>query len=248
MGGAAAGVDVEAVGIGVDDVGLGAQGVKDGLGNVPGRAVGTVQRDALALEGIQAQGDQVADVAVAAGDVIDRTANVLTVSKGYLRQGLTEDRHAAVQVLLHQVDGFLVHLFALAVDEFNAVVKEGVMAGGDHDAAVKFIHAGNIGHRGRRGDVEHIGVRAGGDQTCHQGILEHIGGAAGVLADDDTSFFIAALAALLFPEIPAQETADLISMISSQIDICFPTEAIGAEILSHHDSPLSVSCRHSPQA
>ena len=113
------------------------------------------------------------------------------------------------------------------------------MAGGDHDAAVEVVHPGDVGHGGRGGDVEHIGVRAGGHQAGYQGIFEHIGAAAGVLADDDAGGALLHRAALLcgpgpfFCIIPAEKTADLIGVVCCQIDIRFPTEAVGAEVTGH---------------
>lgn len=61
----------------------------------------------------------------------------------------------------------------------NAIVVVRIMAGRDHDAAVEVIHAGDVSHRRRSGDVEQISVRAGSGQTSHQAVLEHIRTAAG---------------------------------------------------------------------
>ena len=93
------------------------------------------------------------------------------------------------------------------------------MAGGNHDAAVKVVHPGDVGHGGRGGDVEHVGVRAGGHQAGYQGVLEHVAGAAGVLADDDAGGALFGGAALLcgpgpfFCIVPAEETADFIGVV-----------------------------------
>ena len=68
------------------------------------------------------------------------------------------------------------------------------MAGRNHDTAVKVIHAGDVSHRRRGSDVQQIGICAGGSQTGDQTILEHIGAAAGVLANDDTGRLFVAVA------------------------------------------------------
>ena len=89
---------------------------------------------------------------VAACHIVHGAADVLPVGKGQLRPILIKDMELAVDVVLHQQQGLLGHLFAVAVDQLDAVVVERVMAGGDHNAAVKIIHAGNVGHAGGGGD------------------------------------------------------------------------------------------------
>ena len=68
------------------------------------------------------------------------------------------------------------------------------MAGRDHNAAVKVIHAGDIGHRRGSSDVQQVGVCTRSGQTCDQTILEHIRATAGVLTDDDAGRFVVAVA------------------------------------------------------
>ena len=76
--------------------------------------------------------------------------------------------------------------------------------------------------------MEHIGVRAGGHKARHERILEHIGTAPGVLADDDPGGTLLHGAALLggvgpfFIVIPPQETAHLVGVVCGQIDVGFP--------------------------
>ena len=108
------------------------------------------------------------------------------------------------------------------------------MAGRDHNAAVKVIHAGDVGYRRRSGDVQQVGICAGSGQTSHQTILEHIRAAAGVLTDDDTGRLVVAVALTQNVIIPAQKTTNLIGMVSGQRDSGFATEAISPKILSHY--------------
>ena len=234
VGGACVQVDVQAVGLVVDDIGVCAQCIEHTLGNVPAGTVGTVQTHLDALEGVDAQADQVAHVAVAARHIVHGAADMLPVGKGQLRPVLIKDMELAVNVVLHQQQGLLGHLFAVAIDQLDAVVVERVMAGGDHNAAVKIIHTGNVGHAGGGGDVEQVGICAGSSQARHQAVLEHIGTTAGVLTDDDAGRIRIAIALTELVVIPAEETAYLIGMISSQSDSGFTTEAIGSKILSHY--------------
>lgn len=108
------------------------------------------------------------------------------------------------------------------------------MAGRDHDATIKIIHPGDISHRRRGGDVQQVGICAGGSQTCNQTILEHIRAAAGVLADYNACRLVVAVALAQGVVIPAQKTTNLVSVVGGQRDPSFATEAIGSKILSHY--------------
>ena len=82
--------------------------------------------------------------------------------------------------------------------------------------------------------MQQVGVRAGSSQACDQTVLEHIGAAAGVLADDDTGRLVVAVTLTQSVIIPAQKTANLVGVVGSQINTSFTTEAIGSKILSHY--------------
>ena len=108
------------------------------------------------------------------------------------------------------------------------------MAGRDHNAAVKIIHAGNVGHAGGGGDVEQVGICAGSGQARHQAVLEHIAGTAGVLANDDTGRLVIAVALTQGVIVPAQKTTNLVGMICGQSDSSLATETVSSKILSHY--------------
>src|SRR5699024_6604313 len=93
-------VDVQAVWLCIDDVGICAESIEHRLGNVPRTAVGTVQTNLDTLEGIDAQRDHIAHVAVAAGHIVHRAANVFPVSKRQLRPVLIEYIELSVNVIL----------------------------------------------------------------------------------------------------------------------------------------------------
>ena len=108
------------------------------------------------------------------------------------------------------------------------------MAGRDHDATIKVIHASDVGHRRRGSNVQQVSVCAGSGQASDQTVLEHIGTAAGILANDDTGRLVIAVALTQRVIIPAQKTTNLIGMVRSQSNSSFPTEAVGSKILSHY--------------
>ena len=240
VGGTGIVVDVQAVRLVVDDVGVGTQSIEHRLRDVPAGTVGAVQADLDSLEGVDAQADEVAHVAVAACHIVHGAADVLAVGKGQLRPVLIEDVELAVDVVLDQQQGLFGHLLAVAVDELDAVVVERVVAGRDHDAAVEVVHAGDVGHRGRRSDVQQIGVCAGGRQTGTKAVLKHVGAAAGVLADDDAGRLVVAVALAELVVIPAEEAAHLVGVVGGQRDPGFAAEAIGPKILSHNDPSFFV--------
>ena len=234
MGRAGVPIDVQAVGLVVDDVGICAQGVKHRLGNVPARTVGAVQTHLDPLEGVDAQGNQVAHIAVPARHIVHGAADAVPVGKGQLGPVLVKNVQLAVQIVLHQLQGLLVHLFATVVDQLDAVVVVGVVAGRDHDAAVEVIHPGDVGHAGGGGDVQQVGIRPRSHQSADQRILEHIAGAAGVLADHDARRIVVAIALAQHAVVPAEETADLVGVVCGEFNVGFTTEAVGAKVFSHY--------------
>ena len=128
---------------------------------------------------------------------------MLPVGKGQLRPVLIEHMELAVDVILHQQQSFFRHLLTIAVDQFDAVIVVGIMAGRNHDATVEVVHAGDVGHTGRSSDVQQIGVCAGSSQTCDQAVLEHIRAAAGILADYNACRLVIAVALTQGVVVPA---------------------------------------------
>ena len=224
VGGAAVPVDVGAVRVIVHHVGLRAQGIEDAGGDAVSAAVGAVQADLQAAEGVDRLGDEVAHVAVAALGVVDGPADLIL---GGARQFLLR----VVQIGFDLVDDALLHLLPFAVEQLDAVVIEGVVAGGDHDAAVEPLRPGDIGHAGRGGHVEQVSVGARGSHAGGQGVLQHIAGTAGILADDDPTLLA------LLPEVPTQEAAHPIGVLRHQVHIGLTAESIRTKIFSHTCAP-----------
>ena len=140
----------------------------------------------------------------------------------------------SVDVVLYQQQDLLGHFLAIAVDQLDAVIVVGIMAGRNHDATVEVVHAGDIGHGRGGGNVKQVGIRTGSGQTCYQTILKHIRTATGVLTNDNTSRVGVAVTLTQSVIIPAQKTAYLVGMVSGQSDSSFTTEAIGSKVLSHY--------------
>ena len=93
-------VDVQTVGLCIDDLGIGSQSIEHRLSDVPGTTVGAVQTDLNILEGIDAQRDQIAHVAITTRNIIRRAANVFQLSKRQLRSVLIEYMELSVNVIL----------------------------------------------------------------------------------------------------------------------------------------------------
>ena len=232
-------VDIQAVRLVVDDIGIRTQSVKNRLSDIPACTVGAVQTNLHALEGVDAQADQVAHVAVTACHIVHRAANMLTVGEGQFRPVLVEHMELSVDVVLHQQQGLLGHLLTIAVDQLDTVIIVRVVAGRDHDAAIKVIHASDVSHTGRSSDMQQVSVCSGGGQSCDQTVFEHIGAAAGVFADYNACRLVVAIALAEHIVIPAQKATNLVGMVGSQINTSFTTEAIGPKILSHSCLPRS---------
>ena len=236
VGGAAVDVDVQAVRVVGDHIGIGAEGVKDALGHHPGAAVGAVQADTLALVGAGREGDQVAEIAVPAGGIVDGLADVgaLGIGKLLVAVEIGADVGAlgirklliAVQIGLNAVQKALFHLVAVGIDELDSVVIIGVVAGGNHDTAVKVVRSRDVGDARRAGDVQQIGVRSRGSESGTQCGLKHVAGAARVLADHDLGLMVLSV-------VPAEIPADLEGVINGQVLVGLAAKSVRSEILPH---------------
>ena len=145
------------------------------------------------------QRNQIADIAVAAGNIIHDFAQLLALGRRHVAFN-PQRSQISIQIRLDIGDGLVVHLLAAAVDELDAVVIKRVMRRGNHHAAIKIIHTGDICDARRRRHVKHIRIRAGRGQTRNNRIFKHIAGTAGILSDDH-----ARLSALARAVIPADK-------------------------------------------
>ena len=186
VGGASIVVDIQTVRLVIDNVGICTQSIENALSDIPAGTIGAVQADLDTFEGIDTQRDQITHVAVAACHIVHGAADVLTVRKRQLRPVLVKYMELAIDVVLHQQQSLFRHLLAVAVDQLDAVIIVGIVAGRDHDATVKVIHTSDVSYRRRGSNVQQIGVCARSSQTSDQAILEHVRTPTSILADDDT--------------------------------------------------------------
>ena len=224
--GANAVVDIRAIRLVADDIGIRAQRVKDVFRHHPCTAVGAVEPDLHTLVRMRGQRDQITDVAVAAGGIILRAADLRARGERNLK--------LAVEIPLDLLDDVLLHLLARAVEQLDAVVVIGVVARADHDAAVKIVRPDDVGDAGCRGDMHQICIRARRGQARGQGVFIHVARTPGVLADDDGAF-------MLTPVIPAEKAPDAVRVLDRQVNVGFPAKAVSAKILGHVLPPIVLS-------
>ena len=233
MGGTGIVIDIGTIRLSIDHISLRSQRIKNRLCDIPCTSVGTVQSNPHSLKGIYSQGDQISYVTVPACRIIHRPADLTALCKRNLMPFLSEQLKTVIQIILHQSDDLLLHLLTLAVDQLDPVIIIRIMAGRDHDTAVKAIGTGNISHRRRCCHVEKISIRSGRHQSANQRILKHIAGTSGILADHDPGRSRLPRSSAQFIIIPSQKTSDLKCMIRRQRNTRFSTEAICTKIFSH---------------
>ena len=168
VGGADAVVDVQAVRFGADDDDLGAGVLEDLRGTAAGRAVGAVQHHLEPVQAVREGAEQVDDVAVlGVGEALDPAHLAADGPEGLL-----------AELLLDGVLDVVGELLAAAGEELDAVVRGGVVRGGDHHAEVGVQVRHQVG--GGRGR-EHAGVvdvdSGAGEPRLHGGRDELAAGA-----------------------------------------------------------------------
>ena len=134
--------------------------------------------------------------------------------------------HDVLDLLLQLVG----ELEALAVEDFDAVVLKGVVAGGDDDAGVGPLVHGDPGHAGGGQGAQVHHVRAGGAQPGNEGTLQQVAGDTGVLADGDQGLLPRLL--VLGQHLCSGQTY-LISQIGVQPGVDHAANAVGSKQFSH---------------
>ena len=89
--------------------------------------------------------------------------------------------HEVLDLLLDLV----VELVAVGTEELDPVVVVGVVRSGDDDASIGAQRTGHVGDAGRGQRSHEHDVDAHRQDAGGQGVLQHVAGKAGVLADDD---------------------------------------------------------------
>ena len=96
----------------------------------------------------------------------------------------------------HSLDALLDlvgELVAIGTEQLDAVVVIGIVRGRDHHADIGAQRAHQHGDRRRRDRAEQEHVHAGGTQTRHHRVLDHIAGKPCILAEHDAMAMAAAL-------------------------------------------------------
>ena len=100
-----------------------------------------------------------------------------------------------------------------AVDDFDSVVIERVVAGRNHNAAIEVIHTGDVGHRRSGGDMEQVSICTGSRQTSHQTVFKHIGATTRIFTDNDTGRLMVIVAFTECIVIPAKKAPYLVGVV-----------------------------------
>ena len=125
--------------------------------------------------------------------------------------------------------GLIVHLLALVIEEFDAVVVERIVAGRNHNAAVETLVLGDEGHGGRGRYVQQVGIGTFGGDAGRECVFQHIGGTARVLANDDAG----ACVLVLIGEVPAEEATDFECVFCGEVHASFAAKTISSKVFSH---------------
>ena len=219
-------VDIETVRFTVDHIRIGSQRIKHTLCDRRRTAVGTVETNLFLLKRSGRDGDQVTDITVSSCRKILGTTDMFAFCE---RQLL----HLTVQIFFNSNDHALLQLLTIAVHDLDSVVIKRVVAGGDHNTAVKILRADHMGYARSCRYMEQEYICTGCSQTGNQRILKHIAGTSRIFSDNHS----AALFLWILSVIPAEITADLVCMFHSQIHICLTAESICTEIFSHFSPP-----------
>ena len=222
VGGAALEVDVHAVGLFVDEVGLDLEAGEEVRGRGRSGAVGAVDEHPQSAQIVLDRGGQMLDVLVfKVFHAVDPLADVPALLDGHGVRGEDLGLHPFLQCV-----GELV---APAVEDLDAVVLKGVVAGGDDHARVRLHLDGEVGHR-RGGDGaqgHHVAARGGdaGDQRA----LQHVRGYAGVHADGDER-----RRALLLCQYQRHRLPYPVRQLRRQVLAYDPTNAVRSKKLTHN--------------
>ncbi len=180
-------VDVHAVGLDAERKHFRAQLPQRFGRHLVSGAVGAIDHDAHALERHVARQSVLGEFDIARAHVIDAAGAAQRGGLGQFRAeiGLDQSLDLAFD-LVRQLE-------ALRTEQFDAVVLEQIMRGGNHHAEIGAHRAGQHGHGRRRHRAEQQHVHADGGEAGDQGIFDHVAGKPGVLADHHAVAIVAVL-------------------------------------------------------
>ena len=213
-------IDIRAIRFGIHHISLCSERIKHRSRNVPSASVGTVQTYLHPLKGMNAEGYQITDITIATLDIIYRTANRILRS-------VRRNSRLAVQEILNARDGCIIHLLAIAVDEFNAVIVIRIVARRNHDTTIKTVTLSDVGHGRSCRYVQEVSVGARRGNPCGKRVFQHVRRATCVLTNYDAPTAIGST------EVPTEEASYFKSMFRGEIHICLAAKAVCSEIFTH---------------
>ena len=177
IGGAALGVDVQAVRLHPDGEDLGTQFIEGGRRHAVAGAVGAVDGDPQPLEAEPLGEGRLGDLDIARRGVVDALDPAQLVGGGQI----------LIQALVHhgldlQLD-LVRQLVTVRPEQLDAVVGVVIVRGRDHDAQISAHRARHHGHARRRQGTKGADVHSHAGQTRHQGRFDHVAGQPRILAD-----------------------------------------------------------------
>ena len=179
MGGAAVVIHIDAVRALVQHGDLCPQLGKQGLRRGAGRAVGAVNGQLHAVQGKVHGALDVLDI------VPHRAVRVGDRAQALVHRQLAGDVRSAQNNVLNPLFQIVRQLEAIPRENLNAVILKGVVGGGNHHPRVRLVLLHQIGHcrGGHHAQSHYAGPNAA--KPGGHGILQHIRGEPGVLADEN---------------------------------------------------------------
>ena len=220
MGGAAAGVDVDAVGLAEDQVGFALQPLEQVGSCAGGCAVGAVHDDAQALERPGGFG-HMSHIFIAGGMGLGlHPADLFTGNRRGPGRIVDQGFHRRFQLIGQ--------LTAVGAEDLDAVVLKRIVGRRNDNACIGLVRHGEIGH-GRCGDdPQQYGVGSGGADARGQSTFQHIPGNAGVPADIDLG-----LVGKLLCQHTGGGKPGFKGQSAGQFLIGYPTDAVCSKIFTH---------------
>ena len=112
-------IDIISVRFGTDHSRFRTKRIKHGFCNRPGSSVCTVKPNPDPFETELGHGNQIPDITVAAGNIVHRSPDIMPFCN--------RNFQFPVKIFFYFQDGFLIHLFAVCIDQLDAVIVIRIM-------------------------------------------------------------------------------------------------------------------------
>ena len=155
VSGTALRIDIQTIGIAVDHIRIRPQSIKHIFCNGGCTAISTVQGHLFVLKGAGGNGYQISNIAVSSCRIVYGPPYFIPKRKGNL-PGLT------IQIFLNLQDHILFQLFPFSINDFDSIIIVRVMAGRNHNPAVKALCPYDIGNAWCTGHMQQVDIRSAG--------------------------------------------------------------------------------------